>query len=110
MSTVSEGFEEEPDQVIRIPGDETDDLYFCEDGGHPPGLHVRNESGRVYTVLHADKAYFQDKVDETTGVAFNPDATHLYVSIQHVGIIYDVTRDDGRSFKDEVLHIKYHGE
>ena len=31
-----------------------------------------------------------------------------YISFQHVGIIYDVTRDDGRPFNGKLLDIKYH--
>ena len=108
-STRSRGFEEQPDQIMRIKGDESGDLYFCEDGGHHPGLHVMRESGQMYTILHADKGLFLDHNEETTGVATSPDARHLYVSFQHVGCIYDVTRDDGRSFTDDVLRIKYHG-
>ena len=98
-STVSAGFEEQPDQIVRIPGDVSGSIYFCEDGGYHPGLHIRTESGQVYTILHADKDQFNN-VDETTGIAFSPDAMHLYVSFQHVGIIYDVTREDKLSFSD----------
>jgi secreted PhoX family phosphatase len=58
-----------------------------------------SEQNQVYTILHADKDKFEN-VDETTGIAFSPDAMHLYVSFQHVGVIYDVTRDDKQSFKD----------
>jgi secreted PhoX family phosphatase len=107
-STVSRGFEEQPDQIIRIKGDESGDLYFCEDGGHHPGLHVMKKSGQMYTVLEADKRLFRDHKEETTGVATSPDAKHLYVSFQHVGRIYDVTRDDGRPFTGDVLRVKHH--
>jgi secreted PhoX family phosphatase len=92
---------------VRIPGDDSDSIYFAEDGGYRPGLHVRAKSGRFYTVLHADENEFKD-VDETTGIAWSPDAKHLYIGFQHVGVIYDVTRDDKRSFKDTVLNTKYH--
>lgn len=108
-STFSKGFEEQPDQIYRIPGDESGDLIFCEDGGYHPGLHVMNEAGQVYTILHAAGRKFGDK-EETTGISTSPDAKHLYVSFQHVGIVYDVTRDDGRSFTDKVQGVKYHGE
>jgi len=106
-STFSKEFNEQPDQIYRIPGDESGDLYFCEDGGRHPGLHVMNSSGQMYTILHAEKKEFPND-DETTGVATSPDARHLYVSFQHVGIIYDVTRDDGRPFTDPVLSVEYH--
>jgi hypothetical protein len=36
-------------------------------------------------------------------LAFSPDARHLYVAFQDVGIVYDATRDDRRSFKNEHL-------
>lgn len=106
-STISKGFEEQPDQIRRIPGDDSESIYFCEDGGYHPGLHARTVSGQVYTILHADKDQFEN-VEETTGLAWSPDAMHLYISFQHVGIIYDVTRDDKRSFKDTVLNTEYH--
>jgi outer membrane protein assembly factor BamB len=107
ISTVSEGFEEQPDQILRIPGDNSDSIYFAEDGGYHPGLHVRTKSGQFYTVLHADKDKFED-VDETTGIAWSPDAMHLYISFQRMGVVYEVTRDDKRSFKDDVLDTEYH--
>jgi hypothetical protein len=107
--TDTERFDYQPDQIVRIPGDDSGNLYFCEDGGHDPGLHVRDSSNRVYTILYADIDMF-DNAEETTGVAFSPDARHLYVSFQHVGVIYDVTRDDGLSFKDELLNVEYQNQ
>jgi sugar lactone lactonase YvrE len=107
ISTISKGFEAQPDQILRIAGDDSDSIYFAEDGGYDPGLHVRTKSGQFYTVLHADKDEFEN-VDETTGIAWSPDATHLYISYQHIGVVYDVTRDDKRSFKDTVLNTEYH--
>ena len=103
-TTVGEiGFE--PDQIVRIPGD--DALYFAEDGGDAPGIHVRHGPGIYTTILYIDKdiAVFreEDQSEETTGLAFSPDAMHFYVAFQESGILYDVTRDDMRSFKDETL-------
>lgn len=99
----------EPDQVKRIPGDSN--LYFCEEGGDSPGLHVRHgDPGRYTTILYIDEnvvARNGDETEETTGIAFSPDAKHLYVVFQEIGILYDVTRDDLRSFKDDTLG--YHG-
>lgn len=98
----------EPDQVARIPGD--DSLYFCEEGGDVPGIHVRHGPGRYTTILHIDEnvatSIFRefDQREETVGLAFSPDeGMHLYVAFQKSGILYDVTRDDMRSFKDETL-------
>jgi secreted PhoX family phosphatase len=97
-STVSEGFDAQPDQIVRMPGDDSGSIYFCEDGGRHPGLHVRTKSRQFYTILHADEDQFEN-AEETTGIAFSTDAMHLYVSFQKVGIVYDVTRDDKQSFK-----------
>ena len=85
--------------IVRIPGDDCGSIYLCEDGGHHPGLYVQTESSQVYTILQADKDQFKN-VEEMTGIAFSPDARHLYVLFQHAGIIYNVTRDDMQLFKD----------
>jgi hypothetical protein len=101
-STKHGAFVEEPDQIVRIPGDDSGRMFFCEDGGPSPGLHVRNSSGVFLTILYGDGTKFTID-EETTGVAFSPDAKHLYVAFQDRGIVYDVTRDDSRSFRDECL-------
>jgi hypothetical protein len=101
-STEHGAFVEEPDQIVRIPGDDSGRLFFCEDGGLSPGLHVRNSAGLFITILHRDGTKFNAD-EETTGLAFSPDAQHLYVAFQDKGIVYDVTRDDGCSFRDEYL-------
>lgn len=46
--------------------------------------------------------------DETTGLAFSPDARHLYVAYQTNGILFDVTRTDGLPFNAKTLNVKYH--
>lgn len=43
---------------------------------------------------------------ETTGIQFSPDGMHLYFQIQDAGILFDVTRKDGRSFAAKTLNIK----
>ena len=51
-STESGAFDEQPDQIARIVGD--DILYFCEDGGpgiRKGGVHAREGStGRFFTI------------------------------------------------------------
>ena len=102
-STRSGAFQEQPDQVARIAGD--DILYFCEDGGSTPGVHGRNRFGQFFTILEG--VTFQ-RSEETTGLAFSPDAKHMYVSFQDRGIVYDVTRQDGLRFDGAMVDIKYH--
>jgi hypothetical protein len=103
-STRHESFVEEPDQIVRIQGDDSGSLFFCEDGGLSPGLHVRNSTGAFLTILYRDGTQFHSK-EETTGLAFSPDAKHLYISFQQEGILYAVSRDDNRPFTDEFLGI-----
>ena len=95
----------EPDQIVRIEGNEA--LYFCEEGGDSPGIHVRHGPGRYTTLLHIDENFVDIRnetiTEETVGLAFSPDAIHLYVAFQEMGILYDVTRDDMRSFRHEFL-------
>jgi len=43
-----------------------------------------------------------------TGLAFSPDARHLYFAMQDAGKIFDVTRTDGLPFNGKTLNIKYH--
>jgi len=96
----------EPDQIMRIKGD--DALYFCEEGGDTPGLHVRHGPGTYTTIFYIDQVVTArnnaNETEETTGVAFSPDGgMHLYVAYQEIGVVYDITRDDMRSFKDHAL-------
>lgn len=103
-STTSDASGFEPDQIKSIPGD--DKLYFCHEGGPSPGLHVRHGPGPYTTILYIDKIYTlsdNNETEETTSIAFSPDAKHLYVAFQEIGVLYDVTRDDLKSFKDETL-------
>ena len=46
---------------------------------------------------------------ETTGLAFSPDNTIMYVAYQGDGIIFEITRDEGYTpFGAHRLDIKYH--
>ena len=121
-STESGAFDEQPDQVARIVGD--DILYFCEDGGPGKGgVHARDGStGRSYPVRKSNFTCHRPSSSphrfftvldgssygsETTGLAFSPDKKRMYVSFQGFGI-FEITRDDGRVFDGATLDIKYH--
>ena len=105
-STRSGAFNQQPDQVARLVRDDDKSiLYFCEDGGPDPGVHGRNHQGKYFTILYGERF---EKPEETTGLTFSPDGFSMYVSYQHTGIIYEVTRIDNRPFQGELLDIKYH--
>ena len=63
----------------------------------------RDEFGRFFTIL--ESPYLED---ETTGLSFSPDGKHMYIAYQENGILFDVTREDGRSFDAKSLDVKYH--
>jgi sugar lactone lactonase YvrE len=69
-----------------------------------PVVFGRSVNGKYFDVF---RGTFPN-VDETTGLAFSPNGRHMYVSYQHVGIIYDVWRDDRLPFSGAMLDIKYH--
>jgi len=115
-STKNGAFNDQPDQLARLLTNDTNSLlYFCEDGDSFPGVHARNSSGSFFTIV---SGLFNGTIsngvpvtltyEETTGLAFSPDGKHMYVSYQHFGAIYDITRQDGRAFNQQVLDIKYH--
>ena len=106
-STVSGAFEGMPDQVASIiaTDPERDMLYFCEENsGINNGIHARDSDGFFYTVINGGPGMNS----ETTGLAFSPDQTRMYVSYQTNGIIFEITRDDGYPFGAHRLDIKYH--
>jgi len=51
-----------PDQVQRILNDDSNLLFFTEDGGGRAGIHARNEQGDYLTIMESP-TYFP----ETTG-------------------------------------------
>jgi uncharacterized protein len=65
-------FDGQPDQVETILGQNDDMLYFTEEGGQYAGIHARNAKGDFFTILE-----YTDGVDESTGLAFSPDAKKL---------------------------------
>lgn len=103
-STESGAFDKQPDQVRFILGDnaQEDVLFFCEDGGENSGVHGRDSQGNFYNVLNG-------KYDtETSGLAFSPDNTRMYVSYQeNPGLVFEVKRRDGYPFAGTRLDIKY---
>jgi len=113
-STVRGKFSGAPDQVARIlnnnPNEKSveypdDLLYFTEEAGRNAGVHGRNPAGKYVTI-------FESPIykGECTGLAFSPDARHLYVAYQDEGILLDVYRKDGNPFDGRVLNVKYHNE
>ena len=102
-------FDGQPDQIVRLLDDNNNNnaddtlLYFTEDGGATAGVHARDGRGRFYVVVDG-----WGREDETTGLAFSPDALHLYVAWQEAGMVFDITRQDGLPFHAKTLNVKYH--
>jgi len=104
QSTVSGLFDGGPDQMQRILDEDPGDLlFFTEEGGVNAGVHARDQQGRRFTILEGPPY-----TDETTGLAFSPDGKHMYIAYQHNGLLFDVWREDGRSFGGVTLNVKYH--
>ena len=74
-------------------------------GGSPAGIHARDSDGNYLTIVEAID--FGGSA-ETTGLAFSPDDMHMYFAVQDDGVIFDITRTDGRPFDAKSLDIKYH--
>ena len=104
-STRFGAFDGQPDQMKRLLDDSGrgELLFFCEEGGGENGVHARDSNGWLYTILES-----RELNDETTGLGFSSDGKHMYVSYQHNGIIYDISRDDGQPFHANTLNVKYH--
>ena len=102
-STQNGSFDGQPDQFIPVIHDQSDIMYFTEEGGKNPGVHGRDMHGRYYSILESP-VY----LDETSGLAFSPDARHMYFTYQVNGLLFAVTRIDGRPFSGRTLNIKYH--
>jgi hypothetical protein len=103
-STKSGAFDGEPDQVQNILSDSRELLFFTEDGGVRPGIHARDRDGRFFSILESPT--YSD--DESTGLAFSPDARRIYFALQENGLIYEIMRIDGLPFSGNTLNIKYH--
>ena len=102
QSTVSGAFNQPPDQIQKIVGDDQF-LYFCEDGGSKNDIHGRNRDGEFFTIVRGDGYN-----TETTGLAFSPDNMFMYVAFQKNSNVYAFWRTDGLSFGATKADIKYH--
>jgi hypothetical protein len=94
-----------PDQIIQFG----DMLYFTEDGGGNPGVYV-SDGTDYFTLFEAQDSKF--KGDETTGLAFSPDGTKLYICLQEIGYMFEITRNDGLAFPGEkkVSQLRWHNQ
>ena len=110
----SGAFQGGPDQITRLIGkDQEMILYFTEDGGTiHPGVHGRDADGNLFMILESiDYGYApggSGEEDESTGLAFSPDHLHMYVCYQKNGVVFDITRRDGKSFGGRSIDVKYH--
>lgn len=109
-STESGAFNRQPDQIAALVSDQSELVYFCEDGGDDTGVHARDDTGKFYSILDGYPAY----PSETTGLAFSPDRKRMYFAFQDVGddvgYVFEVTREDGYKFGGATLDIKYHAD
>ena len=97
-SWVGQGsFNSQPDQIIESDLDTRKFIYFTEDGGNSPGVHVRDREGNYYTMVRGIPGG-RYKGDETVGIAFSPDRRAFYFGFQDAGVLMEVTRDDGHTF------------
>jgi hypothetical protein len=97
-SWVGQGsFNSQPDQIIENDLDIREFIYFTEDGGNSPGVHVRDREGKYYTMVRAIPGG-KFSGDETVGIAFSPDRKKFYFGFQDAGVLMEVTRNDGREF------------
>jgi len=104
MTTRHGVFDGAPDQISRLLQDEESQiLYFTEEGGRDPGVHGRNSEGLFFTIFESPTFN-----DETTGLSFSPSGHHMYVAYQDRGILFEITRTDGLPFNGRTLDVKYH--
>jgi hypothetical protein len=104
VSTRSGSFTGQPDQIETVVDSGNNDLMLLtEDGTGTAGIHARQRD-RYFTILEATSDYADD---ETSGLALSPDKKHLYFAYQDSGVLFDVTRDDGRPFDGETLPPNY---
>jgi hypothetical protein len=97
-SWVGQGsFNSQPDQIIESDLDIRKYIYFTEDGGDAPGVHVRDKDGKYYSMARGIPGG-RYSGDETVGIAFSPDRKKFYFGFQDAGVLMEVTRDDGLPF------------
>lgn len=103
-STQSGAFNNQPDQIRLLVGDENEIVYFCEDGGADCGVHGRDKDGNFFSIIDGT-----DYDTETTGLDFTPDGMRMLMAFQgDPGCIWMFWREDGYPFTGAVLDIKYH--
>ncbi|KAL7451013.1 hypothetical protein ACHAWC_004317 [Mediolabrus comicus] len=90
-------FNAQPDQIIESDLDTRKYIYFTQDGGNAPGVHVRDREGKYYTMVRGIPGG-RYSGDETVGIAFSPDRRTFYFGFQDDGSLFAVTRDDGQQF------------
>jgi hypothetical protein len=92
-----------PDQIVFL----SDVLYFTEDDGRSPGIYAHGGT-RMYTLIERYETKFQ--ADETTAISFSPDGTKMYFSMQEIGYLFQVERQDGLPFAGNrpLLSLCYH--
>ena len=98
-------FDGGPDQIKRIlDGDENSNLlFFTEDGGGRAGVHARNELGAYLTILESS-----EYENETTGLSFSPDGKAMYIAYQVDGLLFEIRREDGLPFYGRSLNVAFH--
>jgi uncharacterized protein len=82
--------DDQPDHVIATSGGV---LLLSEDGGSTPGLFTYDGS-KYLTFFESNYSG-----DEVVGIAFSPDRKYMFVCIQDVGLLFQVSRDDGQIFE-----------
>lgn len=138
-STTSGAFDGQPDQIIRlIPENKSFDkensrlqnedglLYFVEDGGdNAAGVFARSTSSDFSSSSisssgssdeEQEERYFTiaeggpNNSNEATGLAFCDNGRRMMFAFQDEGILFEVSRDDGKPFYGSTLDIHYHGD
>ena len=117
-------FASQPDQLYHN-GEYT---YFTEDGGRTPGVYaIHKSSGIKHAIFEASFEVYSN--DETTGLAFSPDNTRMYVALQDCkatslvlplgigqlctssidcGCLFELRRTDGQTFDGQMMSLKFH--
>lgn len=90
-------FNAQPDQLFI--GNHKKWIYFTEDGGAGPGVHVRERATGTYRTLFEGIAGSVYAGDETVGLALSPDRKLLFAGFQDAGVLFEFAREDGLPFE-----------